>query len=93
MTSLTPHDQARFKTFITKFVEDCEIEPPFHLVMIGSNGSVTVAQYLADSNVEPVCDHIVGGGFVAPISLTIIKPGAGVGKSAVITIETARQMQ
>lgn len=40
---MRPHDQQRFAEFIADFVERCGIEPPFHLVAIGSNGAVSVS--------------------------------------------------
>jgi hypothetical protein len=88
---MAPHDQERFKTFVAKFVETCGIEPPFHVILVGSNQSISVQRH-TDGGIEPVCDHIVDGGFVAPITVTLIAPD-GSGKGAMITIEAKRSLQ
>lgn len=88
---MTPHDQARVRTSIAEFVSDCAVDPPFHVVMIGSNGSVTVARYAADRDVEPLCDHIVDGGLATPITVTLITPDGG--RGAKITVEAAHTLQ
>jgi hypothetical protein len=85
---MTPHDERAFKTFIADFVTGCCIEPPFHLVMIGSNGSVSVVRYFSAENVEPVCSRIVGSGYASPVVVTVIAAN-GVGKSAKVEIEQA----
>jgi hypothetical protein len=85
--NVTPHDEARFKTLIADFVRDCGIEPPFHLVVIGANGAVSVALH-TDCTTEQVCGCNIAAGFAAPLTVTVIGHD-GTGKSAKITVEAA----
>jgi len=85
---MSPADQARFRTFVASFVNDCGIEPPFLVVLTGSNGSVRVARYFSAEDVEPVCEHMVDEAFVSPIIVTAISAD-GTGRSAKIEIEQA----
>jgi hypothetical protein len=64
------------------------IDTPFHLVAISANGSISVAQY-GDGSVEEVCSRTAPGGFVAPLTVTVITSD-GRGRSAKIEVEAAR---
>ena len=88
---MTPQDEARFKTFIKNFVDDCGFDPPFHLIVVGTNGSVSVQRHTR-SGAKQVCKSIVASGFVAPLVLTIIAPN-GTARKARVEIEAARAMQ
>jgi hypothetical protein len=85
---MMPADEARFAAFVSQFIDDCKIEPPFHVVIIGANGAISI-QHHTDSQTEQVCSHVVEPGFTAPLTVAVIGPD-GVGKSARITVEIAK---
>ena len=85
---MRPHDQQQFAALVAEFFERSGIEPPFHLVAIGSNGAVCVSQHRHDGG-EEVCSTLAPRDLVAPIVLTVIAPD-GRGKSAWIEIEAGR---
>ena len=86
---MNPHDQERFGAFVGDFVDRCGIEPPFTLVALSANGSVSVSQYSGSGSIAEVCSHTVKPGFVSPITVTVISFD-GRGATARIEIETAR---
>lgn len=83
---VTPHDEERFAQFVREFVEGAGYEPPFQLVAIGSNGTVSVGRCLASCVVEAVCGHNVEAGMMSPITIGILTPD-GRGKAATITMQ------
>jgi hypothetical protein len=85
---LTPHDQERFTGFVARFIADCEIALPFHVITISANGAVAVARYSSESGVEEVC--ATPGPVVAPITVTVVGADA-TSRSAKITVEAARR--
>jgi len=50
-TATPVDDLQRFATF--KFIDDCDIAPPFHLIAISANGSINVSQHGDGSIEEP----------------------------------------
>ena len=84
---MTPQDEARFKTFIDDFVTGTGFDPPFHVVVIAANGSVSVQRH-TDSDVKQICASGVEQGFAAPVVVAVIAPD-GRGKAAKIEIEAA----
>ncbi|MCK1716014.1 MULTISPECIES: hypothetical protein [unclassified Bradyrhizobium] len=51
---MTPHDQQRFAKLISDFVESCNFERPFHLVVLDARGSASVTRY-GFHGIEQVC--------------------------------------
>ena len=68
------------KTVKGDVVDSCEIQPPFHLIALGSNGSVSVSRH-TDSGVELVCGHNAGR-MVSPITVAVVSEKDGRGRSA-----------
>jgi hypothetical protein len=85
---MSPANQARVRGFISDFVHTCGIEPPLWLILTAANQSVAVSRYASDFAVEPVCSHVCGGGFAAPIIATVVDSN-GRSKAARITVERA----
>ena len=84
---MTPRDQARFGNFIGAFIDGCGLDPPFHLVCIGANGSVEVSLCTGD-DVQKVCGSPMVSGIEPPITVTVISPD-GRGRSAKIEVTRA----
>ena len=81
---MTPRDHERFRELIVDFARGLPF--PFHLVCIDAVGQVAVTHH-SGTEVEPVCCRVTGPALVSPLTVTIITPGAGVGRSTVISIE------
>jgi hypothetical protein len=81
---MSPHDQARFGHFIGAFVDGCGLEPPFHLVVVGSNGSVDVMLFTGD-DVQKVCGSPIVTGIEPPLTVTVVAPD-GRARSAKIEV-------
>lgn len=81
-------DEKRFGRFVRHFVEGCGIDPPFHLVAIGANGSVEVS-LVSNQEIKQVCASPIIEGLTAPIIVAVIAPD-GRGSSARIEVEAMR---
>jgi hypothetical protein len=87
---MTPHDEQRFATLITDFVDGCNFERPFHLVVIDARGSCSVTRY-GNAGVEQVCSGPAKANrlrMIPPLVATVISSD-GVGKSAKIEVVAA----
>jgi hypothetical protein len=80
-----------FGRFVRDFVDRCGIEPPFHLVAIGANGSVNVA-LASETDVERICSCPIVTGLAPPIVVTMVRPD-GRFKTAKIEIERPTALQ
>ena len=54
---MSPHDEQRLADFVATFIDGAGIAPPFHLVCIGSNGSISVSRYSSHGDIEQMCQH------------------------------------
>jgi len=89
---MTPHDQQRFAKMICDFVDGCNFERPFHLVVIDARGTVSVTRY-GFSGVEQVCSGPAKGNslrMIPPLVVNVISSD-GCGKSAKIEVVAARE--
>ena len=59
------------KTVKGDFVDGCEIQPPFHLIALGSHGSVSVSRQ-SDTGLAEVCRHDVGPGITSPVVVAVV---------------------
>jgi len=57
-------DQMHLAELLSGFIGSCGLDPPFHMVAIGSNGSVSRHTSIG---VKQVCGHRVGPGMLPPI--------------------------
>ena len=89
---MTSHDQQRIAKLVSEFVDSCGFEPPFYVIAIGSNGSVSVSRH-SDSDVELICSHNAGPGMVSPITVAVVSEKDGRGRSAKIEIVAPGRMQ
>ena len=88
---MTPHDQTRFAKMISDFVEGCEFERPFHLVVIDARGTSSVTRY-GHAGVDQVCSGPAKANrlrMIPPLTVTAISSD-GCGNSAKIEIVAAR---
>jgi hypothetical protein len=88
---MTPHDQQHFAKLITDFVDGCNFERPFHLVVIDARGTVSVTRY-GRAGVEQICSGPAKANrlkMIPPLTVTAISSD-GVGRSAKITVEAER---
>lgn len=89
ITALSPHDQRRFAKLVAEFIEGCGLWPPFHVIAIGSNGSVSVSLHTRGA-VKHICGHNPSR-MASPIVVTVVGE-YGSGTSARIEIiEAARE--
>ena len=91
---MSPHDQQRFAKMISDFVEGCEFERPFHLVVIDARGTAGVTRY-RHNGADQLCSGPAKANRlrIPPLVVTVISSD-GVGRSAKIEIvEAARTMQ
>jgi hypothetical protein len=51
---MTPHDEQRFAKLISDFVEGCNFERPFWLVVLDARGTASVTRY-GHADIEQVC--------------------------------------
>jgi hypothetical protein len=51
---MAPHDQRRFAQPVSDFVDGCNFERPFHLVVIDARGTVSVTRY-GPHSIERIC--------------------------------------
>ncbi|WP_354099353.1 MULTISPECIES: hypothetical protein [unclassified Bradyrhizobium] len=87
---MTPHDQERFAKLITDFVESCEFEKPFHLVVIDGRGTASVTRY-GPHGVEQVCSGPAKANrlrMIPPLVVSVISSD-GCGKAAKIEVVAA----
>jgi len=85
---MSPVDERRFRALIVEFVAGCDFEPPLHLILIGGNGSASVAIYHDAETVERVCSNIRDDGYSTPVTVCCLSAD-GRGKSAKIEIVQA----
>lgn len=88
---MTPHDQQRFAKMISDFVDGCNFEKPFHLVVIDARGTVSVTRY-GTRDIEQVCFGPAKANrlrMIPPLTVAAICSD-GLGRSAKITVEAER---
>jgi hypothetical protein len=88
---MNERDQVRFAAMITRFVEGCEFERPFHLVVIDARGTASVTRY-GHEGVQRICSGPAKANrlnMIPPLTVTCISPD-GCGRSAKIEIVAAR---
>jgi hypothetical protein len=84
--AMRPDDQQRFAKLVAEFIDGCEFGPPFHVIAIGSNGSVSVALHTR-RDIRQICGHNPGR-LASPITVTVVSED-GRGTSARIEIVKA----
>jgi hypothetical protein len=84
---MTPHDEQRFAKMITDFVEGCQFERPFHLVVIDARGTASLTRY-GHAGVDQVCSGPAKANrlrMIPPLVATVISSD-GLGRSGKIEI-------
>jgi hypothetical protein len=83
-------DQQRFATLVSEFVSGSGIVPPFHMLVISSNGSIRVSKH-TDTDVEEVCSFSRGPGMVSPVVVAVVAEDGRATSATKIEIGAARR--
>jgi hypothetical protein len=87
---MNEYDEQRFAKLISDFVEGCEFDRPFHLVVIDGRGTVSVTRY-GHRGIDQVCSGPSKANrlkMIPPLIVNVISSD-GCGKSAKIEIVAA----
>ena len=77
-------DQMHLAELLSGFIGSCGLDPPFHMVAIGSNGRVRFSLCTANGSATELCSH--GPALASPVVVTCISAD-GRGRSARIEAE------